>query len=312
MQIVMTGATGFIGSSVLKQLALVRSAGHPLQVRVLGRTPALQAEALSDEWLSADLSEPGTLTGTCQDADVLLHLGGTLSPDPQVCHAINVAGTAALMREAQRAGVPRIIHLSTAAVYGRGPHRGLAVNETLPLPVSPASASRLHAETYALTAGATVLRPGLVLGEGDRWVVRALAELIERVPALWDGGRARHSAVTVQSLAGLIVALVLRDEPVGAGIYHASHPEPVTTKELLDALADLGVLDRVVESWSWERCLATFRTTTGAVSERQFSLLAQDHWYDSHDIWNKAALAPGAAPHHQLVGARDWYRSFSH
>ncbi|MFB7215728.1 NAD-dependent epimerase/dehydratase family protein [Streptomyces sp. NPDC056255] len=313
MRIVMTGGTGFIGSAVLRQLASVRAAERSdVLVRVLGRTPAQQVTALSDEWVRADLSEPGTLVGACQDADVLLHLGGTLSPDPKVCHATNVVGSAALMREAQRAGVRRIIHLSTAAVYGRGPHHGLAVDEVSPLPVSPASASRLLAERYALAAGATVLRPGLVLGEGDRWVVRALAELVERVPALWDGGRARHSAVTVQSLAGLIAELALRNKSVGTGTFHASHPEPVTTAELLDALVDLGVLGRVFESWPWKRCLAAFRATTGAVSERQFSLLAQEHWYISEDIWNKAALAPGAAPHQQLVGARDWYLSLTH
>lgn len=314
MRIVITGATGFIGSAVLKHLTAARDTGPHhggVHLTLLGRSPSPQVRASADVWRTADLAVPDSLALTCRHADVLLHLGGTLSRDPEVCHTVNVAGTAALMREAQRAGTRRIIHLSTAAVYGPGPHRGLEVDETTPNPVSPASISRLAAEQHALAAGGTVLRPGLVLGEGDRWVVPALAELLDRVPALWDGGRARHSAIDVHSLAGLIATLALRDEPVPPGIFHASHPQPVTTEQLLGSLADLGVLRRVDEPWGWQRCLEAFRASPGSISERQFHLLAQDHWYISEAIWKSAALNPGAAPHLRLAGARDWYQNLT-
>ncbi|WP_405783740.1 NAD-dependent epimerase/dehydratase family protein [Streptomyces sp. NBC_00859] len=314
MRIVMTGATGFIGSAVLERLTGPGAPGpqdSPIHLTVLGRTPSARISASGADWRTADLADPGSLSGTCRDADVLLHLGGTLSPDPEVCHAVNAAGTAALMSEARNAGVRRIIHLSTAAVCGPGPHRGLEVQEIIPKPVSPASISRLAAEGPALDAGATVLRPGLVLGRGDRWVVPALAQLLERVPALWDGGRAKHSAVDVRSLAQLIVSLALQDDTVPAGVFHASHPQPVTTGQLLNALADLGVLKRVTESWEWRRCLEVFRSTPGSLSERQFHLLAQDHWYVSRAIWETAALHPGAGPHLQLADARSWYRNLT-
>lgn len=310
VRIALTGPTGFIGSAVLRELARRRETGA-LVVTALGRRATGEVRALADEWRYADLADAESLRGVCRDADVLLHLGGVLGPTPEDCHTVNVLGTAALMGEARGAGLARTVHLSTAAVYGRGPHRGIGVDGVAPAPVSAASASRLEAERYALDAGAVVLRPGLVLGEGDRWVVPALAELVRRVPALWDGGRARLSTVAVDDLARLVVGLALDGDGGGvrAGVYHASHPEPVTSGDLLRTLADLGVLPRVSESWPWERCLEQLRRTEGRVSERQLSLVALDHWYASEEIWRLTDCPPGPGSLHRLAGAAEWYRS---
>ncbi|WP_037680426.1 NAD(P)-dependent oxidoreductase [Streptomyces griseus] len=308
VRIVLTGPTGFIGSAVLRELA-GRRATDALYVTALGRRTTHGTRAHADDWRYADLADAGSLRGVCDDADVLLHLGGVLGPTPEHCHTVNVLGTAALMEEARAAGVGRTVHLSTAAVYGRGPHRGIDVDEVAPAPVSAASASRLEAEAFALAAGAVVLRPGLVLGEGDRWVVPGLAELVRRVPAVWDGGRARISAVAVEDLARLIVALALDGNEVEPGIHHASHPEPVTTGALLRTLADLDVLPRVTESWPWERCVEALHGTEGRAGERQLSLVALDHWYASEEVWRSAGCAPGPGPLHRLTGAAEWYRS---
>ncbi|TRV75597.1 NAD(P)-dependent oxidoreductase [Streptomyces sp. 130] len=309
MRVVITGATGFIGSAVVNSLARTRdAAADHLHLTAIGRSSGRAATTPCDDWHHADLADPDSLSRSCEGADVLLHLGGTLGPDPQTCHTVNVAGTAALMREARRARVGRIVHLSTAAVYGKGPHHGPDIGEVEPAPVSAASATRLQAERYALDAGATVLRPGLVLGRGDRWVIPALHELTARVPALWGGGRARLSAVVVERLAALVTALALRPGPTPAGVFHASHPQPVTVGQLLTALAGLGVLPPVTEPWPWDRCLTAFHATHGTRSERQFHLLAQDHWYRSDTIWKAAAQDPGPPPQQDLEPSAAWYR----
>ncbi|MFB6845055.1 NAD-dependent epimerase/dehydratase family protein [Streptomyces sp. NPDC056373] len=204
----------------------------------------------------------------------------------------------------------RIVHLSTAAVYGPGPHRGITVDEIDPVPVSPASRTRLAGEGPVLASGGIVLRPGLVLGAGDRWVVPALAELLERVPARWDGGRGLLSLVDVDDLARLIVTLATAPEAPGPGVYHASHPRPVSNADLMAELAALGVLPAVEQDWPWEVCLDRLRSTPGRMSERQFSLLAQDHWYASEDIWHTTPCTPGPGPLSRLATAARWYRAF--
>ncbi|MEU9645666.1 NAD-dependent epimerase/dehydratase family protein [Streptomyces sp. NPDC048188] len=308
-KVVLTGGTGFIGSAVLRALLRLREDGggragrRDISVLAVGRRRPAGLDPARDTWVPADLARPASLAGICAGASALLHFGGILSADADVCRTVNVEGTAALMREAARAGTGRIVHLSTAAVYGRGPHRLRYVDEVAPAPVSVASASRWTAERHALDAGAAVLRPGLVLGPGDRWVVPALVELARRVPALWDGGGHRHSLVTVDALARLAVGVALGEKAIPGGVYHAHHPEPSTTEEILDSLAGLGVLPRLTRRLPWQDCLEEFHASHGAVSERQFSLLALEHTYASDDIWERTGLSPGAAPHLGLARA---------
>ncbi|MFF7266249.1 NAD-dependent epimerase/dehydratase family protein [Streptomyces sp. NPDC008159] len=316
LRVVLTGATGFVGSRVLHTLAAsARGTGLDISIRALGRSAPPSAPP-GVTWTVADLTDltdlrnRGPLRTAASGADVLIHLASRVSGDEAQCAAINVEGTTALVDEAVHRGVDRVVHLSTAAVYGPGPHRGITVDEITPAPVSPASRTRLAGETPVLAAGGIVLRPGLVLGVGDRWVVPALAELRERVPARWDGGRAMLSLVDVDDLARLITTLATARDAPASGVYHASHPLPVTNGDLMAELTALDVLPAAEEDWPWATCLDRLRSVPGRMSERQFSLLAQDHWYASEEIWRATSCPPGPGPLSRLAAAAPWYRSF--
>ncbi|CAM5235689.1 NAD-dependent epimerase/dehydratase domain-containing protein OS=Streptomyces fumanus OX=67302 GN=GCM10018772_57610 PE=4 SV=1 [Streptomyces fumanus] len=307
-RVLVTGATGFVGSAVVRVLAERAAAGGPAVRAAVRSAPADGPPGV--EWVRADLTDPGSLSGIAGGCSVLLHLAARIAGSEEECAAVNVAGTAALVAEARAAGVRRLVQLSTAAVYGAGPHRGIPVGGVAAEPVSPASRTRLAGERFALDAGGTVLRPGLVLGAGDRWVVPALAELLARVPGRWDGGRALLSVVDVTDLARLVVAAGLRPRPL-PGVWHAGHPVPVRLGDLLDRLAGLGVLPtggRERPELPLEHCLERLRSTPGRVSERQFRLLAEDHWYDSRQVWDAAGCAPGPGPLERLAEAAGWYR----
>ncbi|MER8101340.1 NAD-dependent epimerase/dehydratase family protein [Kitasatospora sp. NPDC094016] len=315
--VALTGATGFIGSAVLAALT-ARGAGVRALARAVpeGRGPAV--------WVPGDLADGAALAALCEGADVLLHLAARVSGGAEECAAVNVRGTEAVTAAAARAGVRRIVHLSTTAVYGEGPHSGIGVDEVPAAPVSEASRTRLLGERVALAAGAVVLRPGLVTGTGDRWVVPALAELVRRVPVPWAGGNARLSVVDRADLARLITALALDDHAVPPGVQHASHPDPVRAGDLLAALAGLGLLPALPGAdgadgvdgvdgpdgpeASWDECRRLLAATPGRVSERQFSLIARDHWYRGDDVWRLAACPPGPGPLARLPAAASWYR----
>ncbi|MFD3942293.1 NAD-dependent epimerase/dehydratase family protein [Streptomyces sp. NPDC058579] len=314
VRVVLTGATGFVGSRVLHALtSTAHDTGRTFSVRALGRSATAPDSAPPGvTWVSVDLTDRASLRKAASGADVLIHLASRISGDDAECAAVNVDGTTALVEEAVHWGVDRIVHLSTSAVYGPGPHRGIAVNGIVPAPVSPASRTRLAGETPVLAAAGTVLRPGLVLGAGDRWVVPALAELLARVPARWDGGRGLLSVVDVDDLARLIATLAVSPAAPPPGVHHASHPVPVSNGDLMAELAALDVLPKVEDGadWSWDACLDRLRTVPGRTSERQFALLAQDHWYASESIWPAASCPPGPGPLARLAAAAPWYRSF--
>ncbi|MBD0692265.1 NAD-dependent epimerase/dehydratase family protein [Streptomyces sp. CBMA123] len=301
--VALTGATGFIGSAVR---AALQARGVPVRALVRGE-PVADGHTT---WVPGDLADRAALDGLCAGTGVLLHLASLVDGGAEDCAAVNDRGTAAVMAAATRAGIGRIVHLSTTAVYGEGPHPGIGVDEVPAAPKSEASRTRLLGEGHALAAGAVVLRPALVTGAGDRWVVPALAELARRVPGRWAGGDSRLSLVDRTDLARLITALALDAPAPVRGVHHAAHPEPVRSAELLDALARLGLLPAPDgPALSWEECLRLLAATPGRVSERQFVMIARDHWYRSDDIWRLAACPPGPGPLARLAGAAGWYRA---
>ncbi|MFJ9844472.1 NAD-dependent epimerase/dehydratase family protein [Kitasatospora sp. NPDC101155] len=313
--VALTGATGFIGSAVL---AALTARGVRVRALVRREPPApgggvdrILGDRLGEvDWIRGDLADRAALAGLCEGAGVLLHLASLVGGGAEDCEAVNDRGTAAVMAAAGRAGVGRIVHLSTTAVYGEGPHSGIDVDGVPPAPFSEASRTRLIGEQHALGAGALVLRPALVTGAGDRWVVPGLAELARRVPARWEGGRARLSLVDRTDLARLITALALDAPAPVVGVQHAAHPTPVRVGELLDSLAALGLLP-VLDgpALPWAECRRRLAATPGRVSERQFTMIARDHWYRSEEIWRLAACPPGPGPLARLTEAASWYRT---
>ncbi len=160
--------------------------------------------------VQADLQDSTALESALEGVDTIIHCAGYLGYDEALCKTMNVEGTARLLNSAKLAGASTVVYLSTTAVYGPGAHRGLRENEIVPAPRSVLSRSRLDAEQIVLDFGGVVLRPGLVYGRGDRWVLPSLVNLNRAIGGLVDGGDQMMSVIHVQDLGRMVSEIARR------------------------------------------------------------------------------------------------------
>jgi len=168
MRIVVTGATGNVGTSVLE--ALGRDARVEQIVGVARRLPSWTPPRT--EWVSADITvdDLGPLFAR---ADVVIHLAWLIQPsrDGAALERVNVHGSRRVFEAAAEAGVGRLVHASSVGVYSPGP-KDRAVDESWPrdgVPTSFYSRHKAEAEraldvVEAASPGMRVvrLRPGLI------------------------------------------------------------------------------------------------------------------------------------------------------
>ncbi|GAA4800633.1 NAD(P)-dependent oxidoreductase [Streptomyces ziwulingensis] len=308
-RILITGGTGFVGTRVAALLASDGPRTDPPELRLLAhRARPEPLVAARVEVRAGSLTDPVSLRGVCDGVDTVLHLASQVGGDAGLCRAVNDAGTAALLAEAERAGVRRIVQLSTTAVYRDGRHLRAREGE-LPLgPTSATSVSRLAGERRVLAAGGLVVRPHLVYGPGDVWVVPALAEFLTELPHWVDGGRALMSVIGVDDLARVLAALALRASVPRGEVLHASRPDPVRARELITATAGALNLPLPAGEVTYAQAGAWRSTLDAPCWQRRLSLLARDHWYDTSRLWRLLGTVPGRSFAADFAAGADWYR----
>jgi nucleoside-diphosphate-sugar epimerase len=128
MRIVVTGATGNVGTSVLE--ALGRDARVKQIVGVARRMPSWTP--LRTEWVTADVTQDD-LVPLFDGADVVIHLAWLIQPsrDSAVLARVNVHGSRRVFEAAAAARVDRLVHASSVGVYSPGP-KDRAVDESWP------------------------------------------------------------------------------------------------------------------------------------------------------------------------------------
>ncbi|MDW8809007.1 NAD(P)-dependent oxidoreductase [Streptomyces scabiei] len=298
--ILITGASGFVGRHVTREAELRRTG-----LRLMSHRRALSTS--DPRVVPADLADPTTLRGICDGVDVLIHCAAQIGGTVEANEAVNARGTAALVEEAHRAGVSRIVHLSTASVYGRGTYRGSRPEELTRRPGSPTSRTRAVAEDAVLAAGGIVLRPHLIYGEGDTWVGPGLARILRDLPGTVAGWPSLMSVIAVQDLAGLLVATAFApSSALTSSVYHAAHTSPVTAHAVLRAIAACTGIRWPDGEFGIERARAIL--AENGASPAALDLLTTDHFFDSVPLWSDLGRDPGAGFDTEFRQAARWYR----
>jgi len=131
-EVLITGATGFVGAAVARRLIV---AGKSLRFLTRARSDPSNIEGLAGTRVTGDLGDPASLKRAVADCEAVYHVAADYRlwvPRPAEIYRINVDGSVALIRAAMEAGVGRIVYCSSVAVLGivKG---GVPADETTPV-----------------------------------------------------------------------------------------------------------------------------------------------------------------------------------
>ena len=174
MKILVTGATGKVGSRLAKRLA---QRGDEVRALVRDRERAADLVAAGIELAVGDLLDPTTLEAAVRGVDAVVHCAAFFrGATAEQAHAVNDLGTQHLAAAARAASVRRFVFTSTGLVYG--PNGGKAAQEDDDCaPIAAYPVSKLAAERYLLGLeglDVTVLRLPFVYGDGDAHIAEAV------------------------------------------------------------------------------------------------------------------------------------------
>lgn len=233
-----TGGRGFIGARLV---AALRADGVPL--RALTR-----AEPSGPDEIRGDLADPASLGRACAGIDTVFHCAGhahafgALGEAEAARHwRVNFEGTRALAEAAGRAGVRRVVFLSSVKAMGE-PLEQCIDEAWAPPPVTAYGQAKRAAEEALQEAAArhgmhaVSLRLAMVYGAGGRGNLERMAALVRRgwFPPLPETGN-RRSLVHVSDVVAAIRRVA--SDPRAAGrTYIVAHPEVHSGRQLFDAL----------------------------------------------------------------------------
>ena len=240
MKILVTGATGFVGSHVLKKLAGKYAAD---QIVILsGSSPVgcfQTIPALDYQFSSEHLVENG-----CEDIEVVIHIGAfipktSIDADNLIQTTGNISGTEKLLLAIDELPhVKKIIYVSTVDVYGIP--KGPLSEESLPSPHTLYGWSKLYCEkmvtSFCLDKGITyeILRLGHVYGEGEEKYRKVIPTMIRNAIndepiCILGSGKSVRSFIYIEDVAEAIVNAI---EYVQSDTIVIAGSEAVTINEL--------------------------------------------------------------------------------
>ncbi|MGZ4831999.1 MAG: hopanoid-associated sugar epimerase [Terriglobales bacterium] len=246
MKAFVTGATGFVGSHVARELALQ---GADLRLLVRKSSPTINIDDLPADRVIGDLREPDSLRTAVSGCEVVFHVAADYrlwtrdAADMQSMYRCNVEGTRGLIDAARQAGVRRMVYCSTVATMGFTGNSHPA-DERSPVDLDDMighyKRSKFIAEQVAIEAGKSggdvvVVNPTTPVGERDLKPTptgRIILDFLKRkFPAYVDTGL---NLVDVHEVArGHLLAL----EKGTPGERYILGGENLTLKQILDKLA---------------------------------------------------------------------------
>jgi dihydroflavonol-4-reductase len=319
--ILVTGATGFFGGNLARALC-----ERGARVRVLtrgGRPVAL--EGFDYEAVTGDLADAGALARATAGCRHVYHSAASIvfwcrtRRDYEAVRRVNVDGTRGLLRAAARAGVERVVHVSTVDAIGLPPP-GQVADETTDWPpgridnVYAATKREAEAEARAAAVDTVIVNPAFMIGPFDPKPSsgRLLLPLLKGPAVVYPSRGGNNFVYVGDAVAGTILAM----EKGRRGERYILGGENLTYRELFGRalslmgrrplLLPLSQPAAVVAGWALEA--ASFATRREPMLTASMARMAfAGHYYDSSKAIRELGL-PHTPIEQALAEALTWLR----
>jgi nucleoside-diphosphate-sugar epimerase len=240
-QVLITGATGFIGGCLAERLATEED----VQVQALARSPE-KGKWLADlgvEIVPGDITNPASLQKAVTGCQLVFHAAAWVSEKGGKAEvwAVNVAGAQNVVEAALAAGVERFVHLSSCAVYGSLQQYDIDENTPTRMSGNLYHDSKVAAEEVVFRTyqerdlPVVVARPSQVYGPRSyQFTVRPVELIKAGKMILIDGGRYLCKPVYIDNLVDGLILCAQVDSAIGQAINLTDGP-PITWRDFFGA-----------------------------------------------------------------------------
>ncbi|HEU0000152.1 MAG TPA: NAD-dependent epimerase/dehydratase family protein [Ktedonobacteraceae bacterium] len=242
MTVLVTGATGFLGSALVMELLKQKQS-----VRILARDESKARAQFGDavEIVAGEITDTPQVQRAVEGATIVYHFAGRLyhpATPAELYYHTHVEGTRILLEACKgQSQLRRIVHCSTTGVHGVT-GRTPAAEDAPFAPTNPYEETKLQGELLALKAWqedglpVSVARPGLVYGPGDLHLLGFFSSIKKGRPCLIDGGKALIHPIYIDDMTAAFLLCAERPQAIGHS-YNIAGDQPVSFRELATAIA---------------------------------------------------------------------------
>lgn len=250
MIILVTGATGFVGSHVAEAL---REKGHTVRTIARATSDVAALKAWGVEIFAGDICDPVAVARACQGVEAVVHCAakvGEWGPIDEY-RKVNVQALETMLQASMGPALKRFVLVSSLGVYEAKDHFG--TDETAQLPdrhFDGYTTTKIEAERLALlyyrerNLPLVILRPGFIYGPRDRTIMpRILTNLKFRLVTYFGSRDKKLNNVYVGNVVEAV--LLALDNPAAVGeIFNITDGQCVTKREFFETICRLTKLPR--------------------------------------------------------------------
>ena len=328
MKALVTGASGFIGSTLIEELDTL---GFEVRAFIRDQSSAANLDGLKYQRIDGNLSDFHSLCKAVKDVDYIFHLAGVNSAANRAgFFEQNSRGTERLARAVAAVGpnLTRMVFVSSLAAAGPSDSLYPRVETDLDRPVSNYGESKLRAEKALLNFKnlfpIAIVRPPFVYGPKDKTVFKMVQTVARNfVPVVYGGGLGGHkyySAIHAKDLCrGIVQVAVASQQRVPSGeVFYLAEDGVHTYQDLMATIAERLNCDPLMVRVPKVaiQLTAAGLTAFGFLARKSFPLnmdrlkeLMSDYWICSNQ---KAKTILGFVPEFDfssgIANAITWYK----